>query len=753
MSERELRRWLWLIMGLYFGLAMVYSVVTPLAETPDESEHFRYLQHIVLTGKLPVIRPVYEENETLEAHQPPGLYLLGAALTGWIEQDPADNLPANSCFSFDPDDDGRQHAYLHRPEEWPPQRGVYQVFQFLRWLDVLFGLGTVWLAYRLGRQVMPGDGRLGLWAAALLAFNPQWIHITASFNNDVPTTFLGAAIVYLCIRVVQAGRMGDTAVLGLLLGLGFLTKFALFAFWPLAFLAIIGHRYGAHVIPRSLRRGILTPTARKIPHSADFVRNDNATDFPGPLDNSFFILLLLVAVLPLLVAGWWYGRNFQLYGDPLLWEVTLAAKGSVIARAAPFGLADIGEFLVTHFQSYWLWFGWLTVKGPVWVYGLILVMVITAVTGLLYLLWRRHLPVNWVALAFCALGVAAIYASLLQYAQTVNWTGYQGRLAFAAAAPIAALLALGLYSLNRRWLGTAVAAALFTLAVLAVPLIILPAFPRPQIYQPAPDLTRTCMRFAGGLQVEAVQTATAVKPGEWLPVTVYGYGLRATAVPQTATVRLVGRDGQIVGQAEAPLTWDKGEVVSATLSLPVVQALPARGVLEVGMVDETGQWQVATSATGRVLQIPLAVEVVKIAPARPFNAEPEVVTAVQFGDQLKLLGYDYDPAAQTITLYWQVLAPLTADYTTFVHILDEQGQIITQADGQPQMGAYPTSLWDVGEMVADDKKISLPVPGEDFRLAVGVYLLETGERLPAHADQGVLPDNRFILPLRPDETP
>ncbi|MBX3058328.1 MAG: glycosyltransferase family 39 protein [Anaerolineae bacterium] len=742
MSDKDSRRWLWLIMGAYFVLAVGYSIAVPLAETPDESEHFRYLQHMVLARQLPVMQPVYEDNDTLEAHQPPGLYLLGAALTGWVEQDPADNLPPNRCFSFDPDDDGRQHAYLHRPEEWPPQRGVYQAFQLMRWLDVLFGLGTVWLAYRLGRQVVPGDGRVGVWAAALLAFNPQWVHITASFNNDVPTTFLGAAIIYLCIRVSQRGRIGDTAVLGLLLGLGFLTKFALLAFWPLAFLAVI--RY-----PLSVSRKPATDYELRI---TDY--RSRITDYRLRLTDyrfSLFSQLLLVTILPLLVAGWWYWRNFRLYGDPLMWDVTLAAKGSVIARAAPFGLADLGELVVTHFQSYWLWFGWLTVKGPGWVYWLILLVVVTAVTGLITLLWRCHLPVNWVALAFCGLGVTVIYASLLQYAQSINWTGYQGRLAFAAAAPIAVLLAVGLYSVNRRWLGTAVAAALFALAVLAVPLIILPAFPRPQIYQPAPDLTRTCMRFAGGLQVEVVEAPTAVKPGDWLSVTVYGYGLRDTAVTQTIAAQLIGRDGQVVGQAAAPLPWGKGDVVSTTLTISVTASLPARGVLAVGMMDEHGQWQTATSATGRILDIPLGVQVVKIAPARPFVAQPEVETAVNFGDLLSLIGYDYDPQAQTITLYWQATAPMTADYTTFVHVLDENGQIITQADGQPQQGAYPTSMWDVGEVVADRKQIIIPANGANAHLAIGVYLWESGERLPAYTPQNeLLWDNRLIVPQRRD---
>lgn len=736
--------WLWGIVAAYLVLAVVYSVATPLGETPDETEHFRYLQHIALTGELPVMVPMYEENVTIEAHQPPLLYLLGARLSRGLGLflDPADNPPENVCFSFDPDDPGRQHAYFHVPAEWPPQRDLFLAWQLMRWLGVLLGAGTVWLAAQIGRAVAPTDTRVPLVAAALLAFNPQFLHVMASLNNDVLTTFLGAAIVWQSATAVADPRRRRYAGLGLLLGLGLLSKFSLLAFWPLAVMAVFPAQVQALLAVGRGERPLRDRLRALLPTWAAWRR--------------WLPDLLLVLVLPLLVAGWWYVRNWQIYGDPLMWDVTLAAKGLVIAREGSFTLADFGEFLVTHFQSYWLWFGWLTVKAPRWVYGLILAGVLAAVAGLVR--WalrrraaRREMAVNGVALLFCGLAVTAVYASLLQYFQTINWTGYQGRLAFAAAAPLAVLLALGL----RQWRGAGVLAGggLLALAVLAVPFLLLPAFPRPQIYQPAPDLTRTCLRFDGGLQVEAVDAPSEVEPGAALPVTVWGYGLQATDRPQPLVVQVRGRDGKVVGEASTSVAWTAGEVFSTTVSVPVAEsALPTRGVIAVG-TEGADSWQAATSANNRVLDVPLGVETVKIAPAgRPFILDPLAEAAVNapdpiarpdtaaiFGDQMTLTGYEV--TANGIILYWAALAEMDHDYTTFVHVIDAAtGELLAQADSQPQRGGYPTGIWDVHEVVADFKPLEWDTLAPSAQVVVGVYLLETGERLP-------LADGGDALPL------
>ena len=55
-----------LILGLYLILGGVMSVVVPLAEAPDELDHFLYVEHLVRERTFPVLDPVFENNETLE---------------------------------------------------------------------------------------------------------------------------------------------------------------------------------------------------------------------------------------------------------------------------------------------------------------------------------------------------------------------------------------------------------------------------------------------------------------------------------------------------------------------------------------------------------------------------------------------------------------------------------------------------------------------------------------------------------------
>jgi len=713
-------RWLICIIIAYILLGFTYSVVTPLAETPDESEHYRYLQYIAETGSLPVLMSEYEQNVTLEAHQPPLLYLTGAFLTGWLGLNEADIPQENSCFSFLPDDPGRQNAFFHTRSEWPPQTGVARSFFVMRWLSLLMGAVTVLLAYRLGRQAYPADERLALAAAAVLAFNPQFILMTGSLNNDVPTLMFGAAVVTVSITAVSQPSPFRFALLGSVIGLGILTKFALLAFWPLALLAAAWPALS-----------FVTKRMGLDWFDAQSVSNGRWA--------AMALNIGLAAGLPVLIAGWWYWRNYRLYGDPLMWEVTLAAKGAVIARQGSLTLADVWQFVWLHFESYWLWFGWLNIKAPSWVYGLLALMVITAVIGLIRLLWKRHLAVNGLALGFCGLAVLLIYLSLLNYIQTINWTGYQGRLAFAAAAPIAVLLALGLWSAAGVRLAKLVSGGLFTLSVLAVPLILMPAYPRPEIYLPPETVQPTCARFESGLQVEGIDSPTEIKAGETITAVLYGFGLAEGSAGETAVLQLRGFENEILAEGAVEIAWEKGEVVSATVQLPVPEsAAPARGSVAVGMRRADGSWQAAASATDRALETPLGVASIKIAPERPFTPQPQVETAIRFSDDLLLTGYDFELEGETLflTLYWQALQPMSQDYTTFIHILAEDGSLLTQQDSQPHHGAYPTSIWAAGEIVADSKQIDLSGLQENIQFMVGAYNLETLSRLPVWSSQG-----------------
>ena len=89
--------------------------------------------------------------------------------------------------------------------------------------------------------------------------------------------------------------------------------------------------------------------------------------------------------------------------------------------------------------------------------------------------------------------------------------------------------------------------------------------------------------------------------------------------------------------------------------------------------------------------------------------------------------------ALRVALWWEALAPLEVDYTVFVHLVDENGQLAGTGDGPPLGGAFPTSVWNPGDWVPDEHDIPLPpdLPSGVYTVQVGWYDPTTGARLPA----------------------
>jgi hypothetical protein len=131
--------------------------------------------------------------------------------------------------------------------------------------------------------------------------------------------------------------------------------------------------------------------------------------------------------------------------------------------------------------------------------------------------------------------------------------------------------------------------------------------------------------------------------------------------------------------------------------------------------------------------------------ARTFDVPPisHPITAT-LGDRVELLGYDLSADSIVagevlmLTLTWRALEEMDTDYTVFTHLLAPDGSMTGQRDAQPGDGRYPTSLWLPGEVVSDVYEIPVrpdAVLGE-HRLEVGMYVVETGTRLPVKGSPG-----------------
>ena len=103
--------------------------------------------------------------------------------------------------------------------------------------------------------------------------------------------------------------------------------------------------------------------------------------------------------------------------------------------------------------------------------------------------------------------------------------------------------------------------------------------------------------------------------------------------------------------------------------------------------------------------------------------------------QILLLDFEATPLSSItstleLTLTWQAIEPVAADYTVFVHVLDSNGDKIGQRDSRPCDGDCPTTTWQPGRIVFDRHRVILPedMASKPHNLALGLYLLESGDR-------------------------
>lgn len=125
---------------------------------------------------------------------------------------------------------------------------------------------------------------------------------------------------------------------------------------------------------------------------------------------------------------------------------------------------------------------------------------------------------------------------------------------------------------------------------------------------------------------------------------------------------------------------------------------------------------------------------------------PTIRMSANFDQQVSLEGYhktwqmarnpDGEYRDLDLILYWQVLRPLPYDYTVFVHLRDEDGHSVTQADHQPLGPVFPPTLWPVGQTIREHSVLRVPsqVPPGTYTLWAGLYRLDTLERLPVIGD-------------------
>ncbi len=694
-AEASLTRYLLLvILAMFVVLTLIYSLTVPLFEGPDEIWHYAFANHLASGGGLPVFSADQPATFLRNGAHPPLYYVLIAALIAPVDRS---DFPAEYRFNLaspriTPGGSGTSpNLLIHTAREDFPYRDTALAGHLARLVSIVVGALTVVGVFSVARRLLR-DERLALIATALVAFIPQFVYGSALINNDALAAVSATWLLYALLRLMDDGRWRWALLSGVLLGVTLLSKIGMIAVLPVPALAIV--LYALRTTNHASRRTRITYCAARI---------------------------LLVYGLAVLIAGWWYARNFVLYGDPLMWRIWQVLTGT--GRVPPTPL-DFLRDMVGFFGLFWADFS-LRVDRVLWpLFG---VIVLVAVVGLIRRAIKRQWPaLDWAGLLVGLAWLVLLIATAVRY--SFNIYDIHGRLLYPALSVIGVVLALGLSGWPKsKWVMSGALAILLSLGVLAPFVLIQPAYARPVVSELPDGVTKTSAKFGEVELIGYEVRPDQIRSGDEVQVTTYW----RRAQPPTdntsfhADIALLslnsgealGHNESIIGSDAYPSwAWQPTDIVASKTHFPAEVYASAVGEMWLSVRDETAK--LIPSSGGNAVGLGRVI-------VRSTHAcqQPLTSSNVIFGGSIELVGYRF--VDTFLELCWQSLKPVTTDYTVFVHALNEQGAPLA-ADSQPRNGKYPTSAWLVGEQIADGHVLTDTAK----QISIGLYRLDTGERLP-----------------------
>jgi hypothetical protein len=738
-SRRQRRIWLGLIVALYLIMTLLYGLVNPLFEAPDEHWHYFTAQYIAENGRLPFVSPggAYDEWLSQEAAQPPLYYLLGAVLIAPIDtSDAREEVWPNKFASV-----GNAGAlininrFVHTEiEDWP-WKSYAQAAHILRWLSTLLGAGTLICIYLGGRLLWPGDTYRALLAPGLVAFLPQYNFLHASVSNDPLVIFLISAALWQLIRLWQVGlSRWRLLLLGVTIGLAALAK-------------------NAGVILLLYALGVLLLLA--IRNQAGFDSESGESE----LMSGWRLLgasALLVALPAILIAGWLWARNLTLYGDPLATNQFVQIAGG----DRDYTLLQVLQETPGMWLSSLAIFGWFNLRAPDWVYWFWGGLACLAAAGAVWRaiksyshhspapdeehkdssLWIRVgdvLQQRWFQPFLLALWVLVVYASLALF--MLQTEAAQGRLMFPALLPVALGMASGLTATRTlRQVSQVFPFFAFLITLYCLNYVVRPAYEIPPTVAELPPESQILeVEMGNGLRLEGVLIEPEhVLPGDPLWMTLYwqdeGGGTSVDLAKEAPefVLSVFGRDQKEIGKVHSyhgrglyPAgLWPKGEIIADLIGLRIDEAAE---VPVLAFIDGT----ILDGATTRIGEI-------KIEPAS--WPPPEDEKLAQLGQAIEMLDVRVSPQSArpgdtlSVEVLWQTRGDIAEDLTTLVHLGQPDAAPLATGDRPPLDGRYPTQVWENGEQIEDRYELRLPddLAAGRYPLWIGMYNPQSMVRLP-----------------------
>lgn len=740
------------ILLVYLLFASTYNIMNPLFESPDEVWHYEYVRWLVEGEGLPRPEDVGHAPWHQEGSQPPLYYLSAALITLPISTANAEQVIRYNPHAAigQPDSFGNKNVITHgRADAWP-WRGVVLAAHIARFFSILLGAITIACTFAIARIVFPDYPSIGSLAAFLLALNPQFLFLNAAINNDNLVTALCAAVLLLLVRFIKQSGTTDTS-------LAEAERLSTTTTPTFMQLTLLGTFLGAAALSKLSGVFIIAPAGLTLLYLAWQHR-------------SFVLLLrwsLITGMTALLVAGWWFTRNWWLYGDPLALEVMFSV---LPRRPEPPTMAELIARTEGVWRSMWAVFGWFNIVVPEWLYRGYTVLSLVGFGGFFvmyltktYRWWSQssktnpQLRVQLVQVTLLLIWVLIIFLSLLHWAQ-MRYP--QGRLLFPAISAASILIAAGLLN----WVptkiyksATALIGGLLLIPALIAPWIwIAPSYAAPDFatMNVADDLTFSNEQplFGNQIQLQSVRLGQdTLSPGETLALDLVWQATRTIPEDYSVFIHLVdeidilqAQRDSFPGAGNAPTRdWEIGKDIHDRhlIGIPTTMPTPTRLRVDVGFYNhDTGE----RLAVGQTDHWTIGFVEVETPEGVEITGQQEFIN---FDDQIALVEFEFDRRViqlgetLNVTFLWEALAKPHGDYKVFTHLIFPPDATWAQMDSRPQHGASRTTDWQPGQQIEDSHELTLPdnAPLGVYFVEIGLYDDDTHDRLKVNfSDQGVV---------------
>jgi hypothetical protein len=255
-------------------------LLTPLGNGRDELFLMESIDFYYNEQRLPVL-PDDWDKASMVIHHPPLYFALSASLISLVLPEAnSQSYTRNQFANFDYYSSIRYNLVVLLAEDnWSfPGEGKTRTWHTLRFTSILFNMVTVYALWRAA-HIFFGKNRLGVpLTLSFLILSPAFSQTAITLNGDHLLLMFSSLVIWLLVRTLRIGpNWWTSGAIGVFLGLGLLSKSFMLTLVP--------------AVPFVFLWCLRTRWRDGLKH------------------------LVLIGVLIISIAGWWYIRNYILYGD------------------------------------------------------------------------------------------------------------------------------------------------------------------------------------------------------------------------------------------------------------------------------------------------------------------------------------------------------------------------------------------------------------------------------------------------------